>query len=90
MLNLIDQNTAKQNALFWAKMIECILSRDFQSSMMILDDLFHSSECIRAENETLLSFKHQFVFFEIKSNNFMAFQTLRVTPSSVCTGNHRA
>lgn len=70
-------------------MIECILSRDFQSSIIILDDLFHISECIGAENKALLTLKLQFVFFEIKSNNFVAFHTLIVTPSSVYTGNHR-
>lgn len=70
-------------------MIGCIFSKDFQSSIIILDDLFHFSECIKAENETLLTFKHKFIFFEIKSNNFMVFQTLRVTLSSVYTGNHK-
>lgn len=70
-LNLIDWNTTKQNVLFWAEIIEYILS-----SIIILNGLFHFSECTRADNKTLLTFEHQFVFFEIKSKKFTAFQTL--------------
>lgn len=48
------------------------------------------SECIRTSNKALLTCKLELhVIFEIKSSNFMVFQALIATPSSVYTENHK-